>query len=111
MTGFVLAMTTASTYASASSFVGGPGAAYKYGLGWVFTRHDPSTGCLVSLRRIRQKFALLSRETNALTINDLFLYRYKNKYLVWISSLALLLAFFAAMVVQFIGGARLLEPR
>ena len=35
MTGFVLAMTTASTYASASSFVGGPGAAYKYGLGWV----------------------------------------------------------------------------
>ena len=30
MTGFVLAMTTASTYASASSFVGGPGAAYKY---------------------------------------------------------------------------------
>lgn len=31
MTGFVLAMTTASTYASASSFIGGPGAAYKYG--------------------------------------------------------------------------------
>ena len=58
---------------------------------------------------IRDRFALLSRETNALTINDLFLYRYKNKYLVWISSLALLLAFFAAMVVQFIGGARLLE--
>ena len=32
MTDFVLAMTTASTYASASSFIGGPGAAYKYGL-------------------------------------------------------------------------------
>ena len=56
-----------------------------------------------------KKFALLSRETNALTINDLFFYRYKNKYLVWLSSLALLLAFFAAMNVQFIGGARLLE--
>ena len=53
MTGFVLAMTTASTYASASSFVGGPGAAYKYGLGLGITRHDPSTGCLVSLRCIR----------------------------------------------------------
>lgn len=33
--GFVLAMTLAATYASASSFIGGPGAAYKMGLGWV----------------------------------------------------------------------------
>lgn len=35
MGGFVLAMTLAATYASASSFIGGPGAAYKMGLGWV----------------------------------------------------------------------------
>jgi sodium/pantothenate symporter len=31
----VLAMTLTATYISASSFIGGPGAAYKYGLGWV----------------------------------------------------------------------------
>ena len=109
MTGFVLAMTTASTYASASSFVGGPGAAYKYGLGWVLLVMIQVPAVWLALGALGKKFALLSRETNALTINDLFLYRYKNKYLVWISSLALLLAFFAAMVVQFIGGARLLE--
>ena len=109
MTGFVLAMTTASTYASASSFVGGPGAAYKYGLGWVLLAMIQVPAVWLALGALGKKFALLSRETNALTINDLFLYRYKNKYLVWISSLALLLAFFAAMVVQFIGGARLLE--
>lgn len=35
MGGFVLAMTITATYISASSFIGGPGAAYKYGLGWV----------------------------------------------------------------------------
>ncbi|WP_446669907.1 sodium:solute symporter family transporter, partial [Mixta calida] len=35
MGGFVLAMTLTTTYISASSFIGGPGAAYKYGLGWV----------------------------------------------------------------------------
>lgn len=35
MGGFVLAMTLTATYISASSFIGGPGAAYKYGLGWV----------------------------------------------------------------------------
>ena len=98
MTGFVLAMTTASTYASASSFVGGPGAAYKYGLGWVLLAMIQVPAVWLALGALGKKFALLSRETNALTINDLFLYRYKNKYLVWISSLALLLAFFAAMV-------------
>ena len=109
MTGFVLAMTTASTYASASSFVGGPGAAYKYGLGWVLLAMIQVPAVWLALGALGKKFALLARETNALTLNDLFLYRYKNKYLVWLSSVALSLAFFAAMTVQFIGGARLLE--
>ena len=109
MTGFVLAMTTAATYASASSFVGGPGAAYKFGLGWVLLAMIQVPVVWLALGTLGKKFAMLSRETNALTINDLLLYRYKNKYLVWISCVALLIAFFAAMTVQFIGGARLLE--
>lgn len=109
MTGFVLAMTTASTYASASSFVGGPGAAYKFGLGWVLLAMIQVPAVWLALGALGKKFALLSRESKALTINDLLLYRYKNKYLVWISCIALLIAFFAAMTVQFIGGARLLE--
>ena len=109
MTGFVLAMTTASTYASASSFIGGPGAAYKYGLGWVLLAMIQVPAVWLALGALGKKFALLSRETNALTLNDLLLYRYKNKYLVWIASIALLIAFFAAMMTQFIGGARLLE--
>ena len=109
MTGFVLAMTTASTYASASSFIGGPGAAYKYGLGWVLLAMIQVPAVWLALGALGKKFALLSRETNALTINDLLLYRYKNKYLVWIACVALLIAFFSAMTVQFIGGARLLE--
>ena len=71
------------------------------------TRHDPSASLWLALGALGKSLHYFSRETNALTINDLFLYRYKNKYLVWISSLALLLAFFAAMVVQFIGGARI----
>ncbi|PJG85936.1 sodium/pantothenate symporter [Conservatibacter flavescens] len=109
MTGFVLAMTTASTYASASSFIGGPGAAYKYGLGWVLLAMIQVPAVWLALGALGKKFALLSRESHALTINDLLLYRYKNKYLVAIAGIALLLAFFAAMTVQFIGGARLLE--
>src|SRR5699024_4010718 len=33
--GLVLAMTMVATYGSASSFLGGPGAAYSIGIGWV----------------------------------------------------------------------------
>ncbi|WP_455647939.1 sodium/pantothenate symporter [Lonepinella koalarum] len=109
MTGFVLAMTIASTYASASSFVGGPGAAYKYGLGWVLLAMIQVPAVWLALGALGKKFALLSRESHALTINDLLLYRYKNKWLVWIAGIALLIAFFAAMMTQFIGGARLLS--
>lgn len=109
MTGLVLAMTTASTYASASSFVGGPGAAYKYGLGWVLLSMIQVPAVWLALGALGKKFALLSRETNALTISDLLFYRYKSRWLVWIASIALLIAFFAAMMAQFIGGARLLE--
>ncbi|MBV7388824.1 sodium/pantothenate symporter [Pasteurellaceae bacterium TAE3-ERU1] len=109
MTGFVLAMTTAATYASASSFVGGPGAAYKFGLGWILLAMIQLPAVWLALGVLGKKMAILSRKVDALTINDLLLYRYKNRTLVWISCVALLLAFFVAMIAQFVGGARLLE--
>lgn len=34
--GFVLAMTTAATYSSVSTFVGGPGVAWVIGYGWLY---------------------------------------------------------------------------
>lgn len=109
MSGFVLAMTTAATYVGASSFIGGPGAAYKYGLGWVLLAMIQVPAVLLALGALGKKFALLARKHNAVTINDMLLARYNNKFVVWISSLALLLSFFAMMTVQFIGAGRLLE--
>ena len=109
MSGFVLAMTTAATYLGASSFIGGPGAAYKYGLGWVLLAMIQVPAVLLALGVLGKKFALLARQYKAVTINDLLLSRYQNKFVVWISSLALLLSFFAMMTVQFIGVGRLLE--
>ena len=109
MSGFVLAMTTAATYLGASSFIGGPGAAYKYGLGWVLLAMIQVPAVLLALGVLGKKFALLARKYKAVTINDLLLSRYQNKFVVWISSFALLLSFFAMMTVQFIGAGRLLE--
>lgn len=109
MGGFLLAMTTAATYTGASSFIGGPGAAYKYGLGWVLLAMIQVPAVWFSLGILGKKFANLARSTKSLTINDILYSRYQNKLLMVIASIALVLSFFAGIVVQFIGAARLLE--
>jgi len=109
MGGFVLAMTLTATYISASSFIGGPGAAYKYGLGWVLLAMIQLPTVWLSLGVLGKKFAILARRYNAVTLNDMLLARYQSPLLVWLASISLLVAFIGAMTVQFIGGARLLE--
>ncbi|MGM7860264.1 sodium/pantothenate symporter [Yersinia enterocolitica] len=109
MGGFVLAMTLTATYISASSFIGGPGAAYKYGLGWVLLAMIQLPAVWLSLGVLGKKFAILARRYNAVTLNDMLYARYQSHLLVWLASLSLLVAFVGAMTVQFIGGARLLE--
>lgn len=109
MGGFVLAMTLTATYISASSFIGGPGAAYKYGLGWVLLAMIQLPAVWLSLGVLGKKFAILARRYNAVTLNDMLYARYQSRFLVWLASISLLVAFVGAMTVQFIGGARLLE--
>ncbi|WP_313572640.1 sodium/pantothenate symporter [Pantoea piersonii] len=109
MGGFVLAMTITTTYISASSFIGGPGAAYKYGLGWVLLAMIQVPAVWLSLGVLGKKFAILARRYNAVTLNDMLYARYRSTLLIWLASVSLLVAFIGAMTVQFIGGARLLE--
>ncbi|WNJ95565.1 sodium/pantothenate symporter [Vibrio ruber] len=107
--GFVLAMTLAATYASASSFIGGPGAAYKMGLGWVLLAMIQLPATWLTLGVLGKKFAMEARRHNAVTLNDILFARFQSRTVVVIASLTLLLAFFGTMVVQFVGGARLLQ--
>lgn len=109
MGGFVLAMTMVATYASASSFIGGPGAAYQFGLGWVLLAMIQVPTVWLTLGVLGKQFAHIARRVNALTINDMLYARYQSPVVVILAALGLLIAFIAAMVVQFIGGARLLE--
>lgn len=109
MGGFLLAMTLTTTYISASSFIGGPGAAYKYGLGWVLLAMVQVPAVWLSLGILGKKFAILARRHNAITLNDMLYARFRSPLLIWLASLSLLVAFIGAMTVQFIGGARLLE--
>lgn len=109
MSGFVLAMTTAATYIGASSFIGGPGAAYQFGLGWVLLAMIQVPVVILTLGALGKKFAMVARKNNSVTINDLLYARYKNRFVVWIASLSILFSFFAMMTVQFFGAGRLLE--
>ncbi len=109
MGGFVLAMTLVATYASASSFIGGPGIAYKMGLGWVLLSMIQLPAAWLSLSVLGKKYAIIARRVNAVTINDILRARYANKWVVIFGSLALVTFFIAAMVAQFVGGARLFE--
>lgn len=109
MGGFLLAMTLAATYISASSFIGGPGAAYKYGLGWVLLSMIQVPTVLLSLGILGKKFAILARKYNAITLSDMLYAHYKSKMIVWFASITLVVAFVGAMTVQFVGGARLLQ--
>ncbi|OCG56996.1 sodium/pantothenate symporter [Gilliamella sp. Nev3-1] len=109
MGGFLLAMTLAATYISASSFIGGPGAAYKLGLGWVLLSMIQVPTVLLSLGILGKKFAILARKYNAITLSDILYAHYRSKLIVWFASIALVVAFIGAMTVQFVGGARLLQ--
>ncbi|MCK5780303.1 MAG: sodium/pantothenate symporter [Psychrilyobacter sp.] len=109
MGGFVLAMTVIATYTGASSFLGGPGVAYNLGLGWVLLASIQIPTAFLTLGILGKKLAIISRKINGITINDFLRARYENKWVVIISSVAILVFFMAYMVVQVIGGARLFE--
>ncbi len=109
MGGFVLAMAVITTYTSASSFVGGPGVAYKLGLGWILLAMIQVPTAFLTLGVLGKKFAIVSRKVNAVTITEYLRARYKNELVVVIASLAILVFFMASMLAQFIGGARLFQ--
>ncbi len=109
MGGFVLAMTLVATYASASSFIGGPGVAYQMGFGWVLLSMIQLPTAFLTLGILGKKFAIVSRRINAVTINDFLKERYQSNLIVIIGSIGLIIFFIAGMVAQFIGGARLFE--
>ncbi|WP_203362710.1 sodium/pantothenate symporter [Bacillus sp. REN10] len=107
--GFILAMTMAATYGSASSFLSGPGAAYNYGLAWVLlAMSQVATGYFV-LMILGKKFAIMARRYEAITLVDFLYARYKNQLVVVLAALSIIIFLFSAMIAQWIGGARLVE--
>lgn len=109
MGGFVLAMTIIASYTSASSFVGGPGVAYRLGLSWVLLAMIQVPTTFLTLGILGKRFAIMARKTQSVTITDYLRARYQSDTVVILCSVALVVFFMAAMLAQFIGGARLFQ--
>jgi len=107
--GFVLAMTIIASYTSASSFIGGPGVAYKLGLGWVLLAMIQVPTTFLTLGVLGKRFAILGRRLHAITITDLLYARYKSDAIVILCSVAILAFFSASMIAQFVGGGRVFQ--
>ncbi|RIY38512.1 sodium/pantothenate symporter [Psittacicella gerlachiana] len=109
MTALALAMGAASTYASASSFIGGPGTAFYYGLGWVVIALIQVPTMWFVFTVLGDRINKFATKYNCSTVNEVLLARYKSPFLVNLTSLILVVCFIASIVVQFIGAARLLQ--
>lgn len=109
MGGLVLAMTIIATYVGASSFIAGPGQAYSIGLSWVLLACIQTPTAFLTLGILGKKLAIISRKIGAVTITDYLRARYENEVVVAIASISIICFSIGAIVVQFVGGARLFE--
>ena len=107
--GFVLAMTTVATYSSVSSFVGGPGMAWKIGFGWIYMAIVQVTAIFLVLGIFGKRVALLSRKFNAVTIVDIIRQRFQSDLIANMSAFIIVLFFCGTMTAQFVGGAKLFQ--
>ncbi len=107
--GFVLAMTTAATYSSVSTFVGGPGMAWLIGYGWLYMAIVQVVVIFLVLGVFGKKIALISRRIDAVTVIDILRARYQSDLLAAVSALVIVAFFCATMVAQFVGAAKLFE--
>lgn len=108
VSGLVLAITLMSTYGSASTFLSGPGVAYKQGLGWVLLAVIQVTAGYFVLLVLARRFQQVAKKINAITITDYLKYRYKSSFLAYVATFAMVSFLLAAMSGQWIGGAKLL---
>ncbi|AIJ30157.1 sodium/pantothenate symporter [Borreliella valaisiana] len=105
----VMALLFSSSYISASSFISGPSAVYKYGLSFILlaTIQIPTT--LIAFIIVGERLNRESKKINAINIIDYIRYRYKSDFLALISGCVLIFFSMFLISAQLIGGAKLIE--
>lgn len=106
---WLVAFTWATAWTSGGSFIGTP--AYYYTYGWTALLWQAAAGLLgiLGLISIGRRVANISRDSNCLTLPDLFVDRYESKNIGLLAALIILIFGSAYMVSQFVAAARILE--
>ncbi len=93
LNGPLLALTLVATYTSASSFIGGPGAAYHIGLGWVWLAVIQVPVAMLTLGLLGPKFLAL-KEQHA-TLIEWLDHRFNHQGLSMLAIVCLVCGFIA----------------
>lgn len=105
----VMALLFSSSYVSASSFISGPSAVYKYGLSFILlaTIQIPTT--LIVFMIVGQRLNLESKKIDAINIIDYIRHRYESDFLALMSGFVFIFFSMFLISAQLIGGAKLIE--
>ncbi|WKC76498.1 sodium/pantothenate symporter [Borreliella valaisiana] len=105
----VMALLFSSSYISASSFISGPSAVYKYGLSFILLAIIQIPTTLIAFIIVGDRLNRESKKINAINIIDYIRYRYKSDFLALISGCVLIFFSMFLISAQLIGGAKLIE--
>ena len=107
--GLVLAFSFLATFASAGTFIGYPGFAYKNGLTVIMTGINQITMVFLTMGLIGKRIGMIGRRTGAITFTDILRNRFDHPLVVIGVVMAILVFFTGFMIGQFAGAARILE--
>jgi sodium/pantothenate symporter len=106
----IVAIMVAAGLCSAGTFLGGPGLIWKLGGGFALVGVAQVFMNFYVLGEFGKKVGIVARRINAQSFVDIFMWRYeKNKIVVLVTVLAILIFIGAYASAQFVGGARILE--
>ena len=106
---FPLAMTTAATYISASSFIGGPGIAYSRGLSWVFLAAVQYPVSLLMLGILGKRVRDLGHQYQLYDLVDYIQLRYRSQLYSKFCAVLIASVLLRGLILAIIGGSRLLQ--
>ena len=106
---FPMAMTMAATYVSASSFIGGPGMAYKQGLAWVFLAAVQYPVALLLIGILGRHLRHLGAQHELYDLPDYIQLRYRSRLYAKFCAAFVAIVLLLGLMVALLGGSRLLQ--
>lgn len=103
---FSIGLSQVAMYISASSLIGGSGAAFKYGLSWVLLASVQIPVSFLVLGIIGKRVLQKREAVGAITIMDFISHSYRSRVVVYISSFLLVIFMSVGLIAQFIAAGK-----